>query len=311
MIPGLNLRRLVMGAAAFACGAALAQSNPSPDPETATTSLDVQLSATTDVRNRGVSDSLRRPGAKVSLQAAHESGVIGLLELATVSKKQFLDGDGASVLAGLGYRLGDPDGWHFGMGLAGEWFPGAGFDAPHGLDLETFQPIEVRRSRYDSQFLLLEAGYGPLEARLIHVFSRSYRGADTGGVCGQLLQVSADPAAGLACFARGDHGSRGTRLLDLNYQVRLTAQSTLNLHAGRQQVKNFREADTTDFAVGPGAPPVGLHLHGRVAEGQCPHARDLPRARRQPPARHRQQPARGHGVAQVLRPLAAFGRRLR
>lgn len=243
MNPTRLIRLLATTALTLAGSAALAQ-------DTASFSLDVQATVTSDLRNRGISDSLLGPAAKISLQAAHESGVIGLLEFFSVSKKQFLDGAGLGVLAGVGYRWGDPEGWHFGAGAATERFPGARFDAPHAIDLATFTPMDVRRTRYDSDFVLLEAGYGALETRLLGVVSKTYRGADTGGVCGQILLVSAEPTAGLACYARGDHNSRGTWLADVNYHIELNPQTTLNLHAGRQTVRHFSEANTTDFAVG-------------------------------------------------------------
>ena len=218
--------------------------------DTATVAWDVELRLTTDQRSRGISDSLLGPSVRLSVQLAHESGLIGLLELSSVSKKQFLDGAGLAVVAAAGYRFGDPDGWHGGVGAAVELFPGAGFVAPHGIDPVTFTPLDPRRTRYDSHFVLLEAGYGALESRFLSVVSSSYRGADTGGVCGQLLQLDADPMVGLSCYARGDHGSRGTWLADLNYRVDLQPQTTLNLHVGRQKVNHFSEADTTDYAVG-------------------------------------------------------------
>ena len=42
----------------------------------------------------------------LSLQAAHEGGLIGLVELSSVSRKQFLDGAGVGVTVGGGYRFG-------------------------------------------------------------------------------------------------------------------------------------------------------------------------------------------------------------
>jgi len=87
----------------------------------------------TDQRTRGISDSLLRPGAKLSIQAAHESGLIGLVEAATVSKKQFQGSNGLALTVAGGYRFGDPDAWHFGVGMAAEVLPGARFDAPMAL----------------------------------------------------------------------------------------------------------------------------------------------------------------------------------
>lgn len=236
------LRLLTAAVAATIATAAAAQ-------DTASYSIDVQATITSDVRNRGISDSLRGPGARLSVQAAHESGVTGLLELFSVSKKQFLDGAGVGVLAGVGYRWGNPDAWHFGVGAATERFPGASFEAPHAIDVATFTPLDVRRTRYDSDFVALEAGYGALETRVLGIVSKTYRGADTGGVCGTLLALAADPTPGLACYARGDNGSRGTWLADANYRIDLDPQTVLNLHAGVQKVRNFREADTRDLSV--------------------------------------------------------------
>ena len=69
--------------------------------DTARYAVDTELKLSSDQRTRGISDSLNKPGLKLSVQAAHESGLIGLLEVATVSKKQFLQGDGLGVtLAG-------------------------------------------------------------------------------------------------------------------------------------------------------------------------------------------------------------------
>ena len=240
------IARLWAAAAALLLSAA-AQAQPHTP---ASVAWDVEWRALNDLRSRGVSDSLMRPAVKLTVQAVHESGVIGQLEVNTASKKQFLDGRGLGVVGALGYRFGDPEGWHFGLGVAVERFPGARFDAPHGIDLESFTPLDVKRSTYGSDFLLLEAGFGALEARLLSVVSPTYRGANTGGVCGQILLVSSDQTAGLSCYARGDHGSRGTMLADLNYRLELDPRTTLNLHVGLQKVKNFREADTTDYAVG-------------------------------------------------------------
>ena len=212
--------------------------------------VDTDVKLSSDQRTRGISDSLNRPGLKLSVQVAHESGLIGLVEISTVSKKQFLDGNGLGVTLAGGYRFGDPEGWHFGAGLATELFPGAGFDAPHGFDMETGTPTDLRHTKYDSVFAVAEIGYGALEGRLLNVLSKTYRGADTGGVCATLLALNADPTRGLACYGRGDHDSRGTWLADLDYQYSLGPATSLNLHVGYQKVANFKEADFADVRVG-------------------------------------------------------------
>ncbi|KRP45163.1 TorF family putative porin [Pseudomonas poae] len=218
--------------------------------EMASYAIDVTAKAVSDVRTRGVSDSLNHPGARVTVQFAHESGLVALAEFTTVSKKQFIDGDGVGVLLAGGYRFGDPEAWHYGLGLAAEMFPGAQFKAPNKFDFETFTPTDERTTNYNSQFAVLEVGYGALEGRVARVLSKTYRGANTGGVCGAQLQFRDDPTKGLECYAKGDRNSRGSMLYDLDYKYALGMNTTLKLHAGYQQFVNFSEADATDYDIG-------------------------------------------------------------
>ncbi|UZD97730.1 hypothetical protein LOY64_12250 [Pseudomonas corrugata] len=218
--------------------------------EMASYAVDVTAKASSDIRTRGVSDSLNGPGARVTIQVAHESGLVALAEFTTVSKKQFLEGDGAGVLLAGGYRFGDPEAWHFGLGLAAEMFPGAHYRAPNKFDMDTFTLTDERSTNYNSQFAIVEIGYGALEGRIARVISKSFRGANTGGVCGTLLQFRDDPTKGLECYGRGDHDSRGSMLYDLDYKYALGMNTTLKLHAGYQQIENFSEANFADYSVG-------------------------------------------------------------
>lgn len=218
--------------------------------EMASYAVDVTARVSSDIRNRGISDSLNGPGAKISIQVAHESGLVALAEFTTVSKKQFLNGDGVEILLAGGYRFGDPDAWHFGLGLASEMFPNAQFRAPNRFDAQTFTLTDERSTNYNSQFAVLELGYGALEGRIARVISKTYRGANTGGVCGTLLQFRDDPAKGLECYAKGDRNSRGSMLYDLDYKYALGMNTTLKLHAGYQQIVNFSEANFADYSVG-------------------------------------------------------------
>lgn len=217
--------------------------------DTATYVLDVETKLATDQRSRAISDSLLEPSVKATLQFAHESGWIGLAEINTVSKKQFLHGNGSAVLLAVGHRGGEPEGWRHGLGLVAEVFPGAHFEAPHAFDPATGEPGDVRRSRYDSAFALLEIGWGPIDSRLLGVLSKHYRGANTGSVCGTVLAMSTTPAAGLNCYGRGDRDSRGTLLFDISYTHHINPATSLVLHAGVQRVRNFREANAKDVSI--------------------------------------------------------------
>lgn len=237
-------------AGALAAGLALGGAAHAADVEMSSYAIETEAKFVTDQRTRGISDSFNRPGAKLSVQAVHESGLLGLLEFATVSKRQFSEAAGVGITAAGGYRFGDPEAWHFGAGLAGEFFPGAKFEAPHGFDFSTFSPTELRRTKYDTAFAVFEVGYGPLEFRAMNVISKNYRGISTGGVCGTMLALMADPTAGLSCYARGDHGARGSWLFDLDYKVQLDPATTVTLHAGYQKIANFSEANFADYRVG-------------------------------------------------------------
>lgn len=218
--------------------------------EIASFAVETEVKLVSDQRTRGVSDSLRGPGLQLSAQLAHESGVIAMAQLSTVSKKYYTNSDGYNLLLATGYRFGDPDGWHFGAGLAAEFFPGAKFDAPFVFDMETGTPADFRTTKYDTRYLVLEAGWGALEGRIVNVLSKSYRGANTGGVCGQMLQFMADPTKALECYARGDQNARGSLLVDLGYKYSITPRTQLLLHAGYQRVKHFSEANFADYSVG-------------------------------------------------------------
>jgi hypothetical protein len=65
-----------------------------------------------------------------------------------------------------------------------------------------------------------------------------------------LLTLLSDPTQGLDCFARGDHGSRGTHLLDLDWKHALDGRTWILLHGGVQKVHHFREADGWDWRAG-------------------------------------------------------------
>ena len=244
----MNATRLQFAALATALSATVAM--PVAAQETASYAVTTDVKLTTDQRSRGVSDSFNRPGAKVSVQVAHESGLVALAEFATVSRKQFLDGAGLGVTLAGGYRFGDPEGWHYGLGLATELFPGAQFQAPHTFNMETGEPGDWRSTRYNSAFAVAEIGYGNLEARVMNVISKTYRGANTGGVCGTMLSLMADPTPALECYARGDHNSRGSWLFDIGYKHALGPATTLNLHAGYQRIANFKEANFSDYSIG-------------------------------------------------------------
>jgi hypothetical protein len=254
-----TLARIVLSVAFATTLAAQAQEQ---EHQVAAYQVDTTVTLLSDQTTRGTSDSLKQPAAKLSVQIAHESGFVALAEIVNASKKEFTNSDGYSMTLAGGYRFGDPEGWHYGVGLAAEIFPGAKFDAPHQVTIDdgsvtgtagTPLTSDTRTSNYDTTFAVLEIGYGALEGRVLSVLSKTYRAGDTGGVCGQMLDVAAstggDLTKALACYGRGDQNSRGTLLFDLNYKIPLDPATTLTLHAGYQKMANFSEADFADYSI--------------------------------------------------------------
>jgi hypothetical protein len=240
---------------------ALAQAQaPGDEPQIAEYALDLRLRVFNDRRIGGVSETFRKPGAEFHVEAAHSSGLVGLVELATVAKENYphgtgnVDGTGYTVVLGGGYRWGDPEGWHFGAGAAHENFPSAKFtNFPVSLE-EAFTDTGSRDTKFDTSYALFEFAYGAIEARYLYTVSKDFRGANTSTVCTGLLfdavSTGGDPTAGFDCFARGDKRSRGTQLLDVDYKLPLDGRTALLLHGGMKKVKNFSEADIVDWKIG-------------------------------------------------------------
>jgi hypothetical protein len=229
------------------------------EPDYAQYAIGATVDIATDRRTHGISDSFRQPAAELHIEAAHASGLVGVVELGTVAHEVYLNSDGYNVLVAGGYRWGDPDAWHFGLGLAREFFPGAKADLPNsvgiGLDPSTGQPglvINSTRSfNFNTSYAVFEFSYGPIEARYLQVISKDFRGMNTPLVCGTLLVADPDPNVGLSCYAQGDYDTKGTQLLDVDYKRPLwDGALTLLLHGGAQRIRHFSDANGWDWRIG-------------------------------------------------------------
>ncbi|MBI2734433.1 MAG: hypothetical protein HYX44_14375 [Aquabacterium sp.] len=195
------------------------------EPEIQTYSLDMEAKVLTDRRTNGLSDTYRRPGAEFTVTAAHESGFLGYLQLGTVAKESFPDGNKTTAVAALGYRWGKPEGWHFGVGAAHEVFPGSSVELPDNA----LNPSDTIKTNFDTSFGLFEFGYGIVEARYLLVLSKDFRGNNTSVVCGaaaQIAQIEGDATFGEAstCYDRGYRNSRGSQLLQVEARSRSMAR---------------------------------------------------------------------------------------
>ncbi|HEX5357329.1 MAG TPA: hypothetical protein VFW93_14005 [Aquabacterium sp.] len=227
------------------------------EPEIQSYALDMEAKVLTDRRTNGLSDTYRRPGAEFTVTAAHESGFLGYLQLGTVAKESFPDGNKTTALAAVGYRWGKPDGWHFGAGAAHEMFPGSSVEVhDNELAYANGDPAELIKTNFDTTFGLFEFGYGIVEARYLLVLSKDFRGNNTSVVCGTAAQIGmiqnggADLSEAMSCYERGYHNSRGSQLLQVEAKIPLNSNTKLFTHVGYTAVRNFSFLNTVDYKLG-------------------------------------------------------------
>lgn len=238
------------------------------EPEIQSYSLDMEAKVSTDRRTNGLSDTYRRPGAEFTVTAAHESGFLGYLQLGTVAKESFPDGNKTTAVGALGYRWGKPEGWHFGVGAAQEMFPGASLELPDNA----LAPTEQIKTNFDTTFGLFEFGYGIVEARYMLVLSKDFRGNNTSVVCGTAAQIALienDMSFGeaSACYDRGYHNSRGSQLLQVEAKIPLNGNTKLLTHVGYTAVRNFSFLNTLDYKLGLIHTRWGLDFEADIVGG--------------------------------------------
>lgn len=230
--------------------------SPGDEPEVQSYALDYEVKVLSDRRTNGLSDTFLKPGAEFTVNAAHESGLIGFLQVGTVAKESFPEGNRLTAVTAIGYRWGAPSGWHFGIGLAKEWFPGAKVD-----DAPTRPFVDLGAStntRFDTSFGVFEFGYGAIEARYLHVLSKDFRGNNSAVVCGSrfgnellgMLLGQADASEAIACYGDGLKHSRGSQLLSVDTKYGLRHDTRLTAHIGYTKVKNFSQVTTIDYKLG-------------------------------------------------------------
>lgn len=228
-----------------------AQAAAPGEPEIQTYSLDMEAKVLSDRRTNGLSDTYRRPGAEFTVTAAHESGFLGYLQLGTVAKESFPGGNKTTALAALGYRWGQPEGWHFGVGAAQEMFLGSSVEAPDNA----LSPTSLIKTNFDTTFGLFEFGYGIIEARYLLVLSKDFRGNNTSVVCGaaaQIAMIEGDATFGEAstCYDRGYQHSRGTQLLQVEAKLPVNSSTHVVMHLGYTAVRKFSFLNTLDYKLG-------------------------------------------------------------
>lgn len=212
-----------------------------------------RIEATTDNRERGISNSANRPSVRLVAEMLHSSGVFAEFELTRVSTSQYPGGRGLRAQLNGGYRFGDPEGWQFELGAQHSRLPGARQPGGQGyalvFDAELGEVVDAKLLPASVSFTTTEAfagvRHGPVSLKYFHTLSRDFFGISGLTVCPSV----GDLAASFACFERGAQHSRSSQYLELELVQRLSKSATLAVRLGHQRVRNWQDFNTRSFAV--------------------------------------------------------------
>ena len=249
----IHVRPLAAAAAALTLSMAshIAAAAEPGEPQIASYALDIEAKVLSDRRTNGLSDTYLSPGAELTFNVAHESGMVGFLQLGNVAKESFPDG-GTTAVGAIGYRWGNPSGWHFGVGGVLEAFPRAKVkDAPRN----PLESADTVNTRFDTTFGIFEFGYGIIEGRYLLVTSKDFRGNNTSVVCGSaamtaMAEGDATLSKAMDCYGRGTHHSRGSQLIQLEARIPVASNTKVLTHIGYTAVNNFSFLNTVDYKFG-------------------------------------------------------------
>lgn len=216
------MKKLILSAAIFAAYAATAsaQSAAPASPHTFTGNMTVA----TDYRFRGISQTFKQPTLQGGFDYSHSSGFYLGNWNSNVSGVQFMNGAGLEMDFYGGFKFEPVKDLTADIGFLYYLYPGA--------------KIGTTGEKYNNGEIYFAGTYKWFSAKY------SYGTTDFFG----LNNTTAGVYAFTALPARGN--SRGSGYLDLNANFEIADKTMLNLHVGRQTVKNYGELNYTDYKIG-------------------------------------------------------------
>lgn len=182
------------------------------------------LTVATDYRFRGISQTFRQPTVQGGFDYAHSSGFYAGNWNSNVSGNQFLNGAGLEMDFYGGYKFEPVKDLTADIGLLYYYYPAA--------------KIGTTGEKYNNGEIYFGATYKWFSAKY------SYGLTDFFG-------LNNATSASYAFTALAPNGnSRGSGYLDLNANFEIAEKTTLTLHAGRQNVKNYSALNYTDYKIG-------------------------------------------------------------
>ncbi len=178
------------------------------------------VSLVSDYNFRGVSQTQGKPTAQATLDFTHVSGLYLGLFGSGVSHAAYNNAAGSEVDVYGGYRLALDADSNIDVGLVTYWFPSAHYVAA-GRDI-----------KYHTQDVKIGVNRGPFNAYAWYTVSKNWFG------------FAIDPVSG----AYAD--TKGTTYIEANFNPELAAGLILNVHAGRQTVRQLEGFNFVDLKVG-------------------------------------------------------------
>ncbi len=235
---------LVASIATCALGTAAAQvTTPAAPADAPAYTLTGNLTAVSDYRFRGISQSYRLPAIQAGFDYTHSNGVYLGNWNSSVSGNSY--NNGASLETDLygGYRFEAAKDVSVDVGALFYVYPGAKLNSAPGVPSD---------KKYDNAEIYAGVTTGPFNAKV------SYALTDYFGLNGE--------TAAYAYFSvLPDRGSsKGTAYLELNYTLDLGDKLSLGAHLGHTVVRHYSELSYTDAKVSLNKEWAGLNFGAAV-----------------------------------------------
>lgn len=220
------MKKLILSAAVFAAFATSASAQQAAEPAAPASphTFTGNLAVVTDYRFRGMSQTFRQPAVQGGFDYSHSSGFYVGNWNSNVSGNSYQNGGSLEMDFYGGYKFEPVKDVTLDVGALYYYYPGS--------------TIGTTGVKYNNGEVYLGGSYKWFSAKY------SYGVTDFFG----LNPTTAAVYAGTALTAKGN--SRGSGYLDLNANFDIADKTTLSLHVGRQNVKNYGALNYTDYKIG-------------------------------------------------------------
>jgi len=233
----MNTMRTTLALSLLCVGTCAPRTGFGQDAAATAHSVSGNIALVSDYRFRAISQTYGQPAVQGGLDYAAPDGGFYLGTWASsVSGNLYMNGAGLEWDFYGGYKFAPVDALNLDVGLYEYVYPGAHYN-------------DADKTRYDNTELYAGAIWRWFSAKYWYALS-DYFGVNERSYGGYVPVLdsrgSTDPTRALP-DDRG--GSKGSGYLDLNAVFSVAEKTTLTLHAGRLEVKNYGELSYTDYKI--------------------------------------------------------------